>query len=518
MPGCAAADGRLVARGELRDWPEERLLREYSTSACYLRSLPPYACPCPLTASAAALLPPALPPSLPTTISPVCAMPDSPTLAPASRKGKERQAPQPTNIADKLIALQRKQARSECVILSEHPQIYPPDRSDLRNPIPRLTKPKERPDRPDRPDKPAASSAVSRSTPRAPSPRRMHAPPIPSPNIVVSQPTSDPYPDEQEFSRRLKISSSSPRASHSKAHNGASGSNTKHLYNPNADPMRRPVVTAEPEAMSDGDSSSYAPRAAPVQARHHGSPQSRGEAPRLFDPRKDNPHKFAAQARPVPAGPSGSPNLNGRPTPTPKSSGDYVSASSTSSVSYAQSTISSSFTFSSTTTDSSQPSAIFDSQRRSEDSTGSANALSSQLKRLYRTISALEDRVAKGDAADEEADRDGHRLLMKGRPQSNGSPRQEQMAADEEAEREKWRKLIADHKECVTVIRCRFRYVTDTSFLHQTRRSHASYVDSDVCAHCPILSSKRTDQVQSHLPPVDDRLPPSSGEPPTSVS
>ncbi|KAH8108120.1 hypothetical protein BXZ70DRAFT_997629 [Cristinia sonorae] len=335
----------------------------------------------------------------------------------SSRKGKDRSPVQPTSIADKLVALQRKQARSEA------------------------SKPKERQDRP------AAPSSSSRPPQRAPSPRRMLHSPLPTPDIVVSHPVSDPYPDEQEFSRRLKISATSPRASHSKPQNGGPSAPPKQLYNPNTDPIRRPLMTAEPDAMSDAGSSSYAPRAVAAQARHHGSPQSRGEPPRLFDPRKDNPHKFSAQTRPAQAAApsSTSPNLNGRPTPTPKSSGDYVSASSTSSASYAQSTISSNFTLSSNTTDSSQSSAIFDSQRRSEDSAGPVNALSVKLKKLYRTISALEDKVAKGDAVDEETDRDGHRVLMKSR-QPNGSPRQDKVA-DEEAEREKWKKLIGDHKE-----------------------------------------------------------------------
>ncbi|THH33993.1 hypothetical protein EUX98_g312 [Antrodiella citrinella] len=354
--------------------------------------------------------------------------PESPTLVlpvAVSRKGKERQAPQPTDIADRVVALQRKQAR-ECVHVSA------PSPPRLTNPANRLNRPK------DRPDRPTGSAATSRSAAaRAPSPRRMLAS---NPNIVVSHPSADPIPDAQEFSR-LNISPGSPRTS--RTHNGAPGSSSKHLFNPNAEPLRRQILIAEPEPMSDGDSSSYAPRAPPIQPRHHVSPQSRGEAPRLFDHRKDDPTKFGAQVRTIQ--PSGSPNLNGRPTPTPKSSGDCVSASSTSSASYAHSSVSSNFTLGSTTTDSSQSSAIFDSQRRSEDSAGPVNALSFKLKRLYRTISGLEEKVTKAD--EEDRNRNGHsRVLMKNR-QPNASPNQDIQVTDEEAERERWKALIADHKE-----------------------------------------------------------------------
>lgn len=113
-------------------------------------------------------------------------------------------------------------------------------------------------------ERPTHSVTNSRTTPvRAPSPRRMLAPPLSNPNIVVSQPIAGP--DEQEFSRRLKISPNSPRSSHSKAQNGT-GSTTKQLYNPNADSIRRSMMTSEPDAMSDGASSSYAHRGVPAQS------------------------------------------------------------------------------------------------------------------------------------------------------------------------------------------------------------------------------------------------------------
>jgi protein SMG6 len=200
--------------------------------------------------------------------------------------------------------------------------------------------------------------------------------------------------------------------------------------------------------MSEAASSSYAPRGPAPQASRsqHRSQPSRagGDAPRLFDPRKDDPHHFGVIARPTaPNGSTAAPQ-NGRPTPTPKSSGDWVSASSTSS--YAQSTISSNFTLNTTTTESSASSAIFDNGRRSEDSTASSNVLSSQLKHLYRAMTMLEDKLRAGDRDVDMQDdiyEDAHRIgvLQKGQPVI-ARTRQE-----EEIEQERYRKLIQDHKE-----------------------------------------------------------------------
>ncbi|KAL4251674.1 hypothetical protein ABKN59_003762 [Abortiporus biennis] len=341
-------------------------------------------------------------------------MPESPQLATVSGKGK---APQPTDIAEKLYALQRKQAQ--------------------------MVRLKERPERPQ-----VSSASTSRAPPvRSSSPRRLHAPPLPNPNIVVSQPQSnqpDTLPDEHDFSRRLKISPTSPRASHRT--NGSPIPNGK-LFDPNGESRKRNVITAEPDAMSDAASSSYAPRVAPptVSRPHQSSQPTRGgEGPRLFDPRKDNPHKFL----PRPPGQAPPSALSNRPTPTPKSSGDYISASSTSSASYAHSTISSNFTLSSTTTDSSTGSALFDNARRSEESTGPSGALSMQLKRTYRNITTLEDRIKTGDRdreRDDEVDRDGQRMgvLMLGR-QANGIA---EVRGDEEAEKERWKQAMNIHKE-----------------------------------------------------------------------
>lgn len=264
------------------------------------------------------------------------------------------------------------------------------------------------------------------------------------PSIVVSHAfaAADSGPDEQDFSRRLRLTPASPRQTHARAEHSSSRGAGK-LYNPHAEPSRRPNVTAEPDAMSEAASSSYAPRPPPPHASrsHHRTQTTRGggEPPRLFDPRRDNPTQF--NMLPRTPGPSAPPTL-GRPTPTPKSSGDWVSASSTSS--YAHSTISSSFTLNTTTTDSSASSALFDNGQRSEDSTASSNVLSSQLKHLYRKITALEGRLHQGEAeAQDDIYEDASRIgvLSKGQPLI-GRTKQE-----EEAERERCRRLVQEHKE-----------------------------------------------------------------------
>lgn len=143
--------------------------------------------------------------------------------------------------------------------------------------------------------------------------------------------------------------------------------------------------------------------------------------------------------------------MNGRPTPTPKSSGDYVSASSTSSASYAHSTISSTFTLSSTTTDSSASSAIFDHERRSEESSGQQTALSNQLKRMYRSISTLEEKLKNDEwSHEEDIERGSGRVGVLVRDKVvNGSPSQEVKSSSEEQEREKWKMILQKHKEYV---------------------------------------------------------------------
>ncbi|KAI0049984.1 hypothetical protein FA95DRAFT_697876 [Auriscalpium vulgare] len=151
-------------------------------------------------------------------------------------------APQPTDIAERMVAAQRKKHR--CV--THHPLPTLPHRS------PSAARPK---DRAERAGVAVAGAAASRSPPSPRKPTPSAAPP--PPQVVVVEPSAD------EFSRRLTISGS-PRA-------------TK-LYNPETDviPMRR---TTEPEAMSDSAGSSHAV-AKP-------KPQSSRQ---LFDHRRDDPH------------------------------------------------------------------------------------------------------------------------------------------------------------------------------------------------------------------------------------
>ena len=185
--------------------------------------------------------------------------------------------------------------------------------------------------------------------------------------------------------------------------------------------MRR---TAEPEAVCDATSSSYAPRGP------SGSPNNREMSAhqlQLFDHRKDDPVRFSVMASPLSTN-------DGRPTPTPKSSADYVSVSSTSS--YAHSIASSSFTLSSGTTESSASSALF--ERKPSEETGNSNTFAVQLEKLYRGISSLETRILNEDVDDSGTDEG--RVLLKSRAKE---------VVDEAAEKQKWRKLIDDHKRFV---------------------------------------------------------------------
>ena len=239
--------------------------------------------------------------------------------------------------------------------------------------------------------------------------RRSERPP-PSPNTPPRKPAvparSDADPDD--FSRRLKISPPNrPQQQPKQQHNK--------LFNPDTDPI--PVrCTHDPEPASDATSSSYVPRN--TTPSHHRDPPSHH---RLFDHRKDDPVRFSVLARP---------SIASKPSPSQKSSADYVSASSTSS--YAHSVASSSFTLSSGTTDnSSASSALFEGKPREE--TGN-NAFAVQLKKLYRSISALESKILSEDTDDNP---DESRVLLHVRARD---------ISDEELEQQKWIKLISDHK------------------------------------------------------------------------
>ncbi|TFY73283.1 hypothetical protein EWM64_g10729, partial [Hericium alpestre] len=294
------------------------------------------------------------------------------------RKHREPDSsPKPTDLAEKMIALQRKRAVA--------------------------SRPKDRAER----SAHAAAAIAARPSPSPASPRRHPAPAAPT--LIITNPDADP----EEFSRRLTISQS-PRSQQAHTHSHSKGQSK--LFNPDADPvpMRR---TAEPETISDSNSSSYAPRVAPKQSntqpREAAHPQRQ-----LFDPRRDDPVRFNGQPR--------------KPPPTPKSSGDYVSVSSVSS--YAPSVSSSNFTLSSSTTDGSNPS-VFDRSKRPESKT---NAFSSQLKKLYRDISALETKILKED----EDNTEEGRIVLRGTAE----------AASDDAEKLKWRKMIEDHKQLVEMM------------------------------------------------------------------
>ncbi|KAG1891533.1 hypothetical protein F4604DRAFT_1706903 [Suillus subluteus] len=302
-----------------------------------------------------------------------------------SRRSRDRDPAQPTDFAERMVAFQRRNAVA--------------------------TRPRERPER--TPSSPSASRlqppnsnpppVPSRSSAAATSPRKTHL----APHVIVSRPEADP----DDFSRRLKISTS-PRP-----HHHTKQTQQGKLFNPNTDPipMRR---TAEPESISDATSSSSPPRNPPTS--HQRDPPANRQ---LFDHRKDDPVRFAVSvlARPSSTG--------GRPPPTPKSSGDYVSASSTSS--YAHS-LTSSFTLSSGTTDnSSASSALFDSKPRED---ASNNAFAVQLKKLYRNISTLETKISNEDPDD---------LVDEGRVVLQGRGRE---VSDEDLQQQKWTKLISDHK------------------------------------------------------------------------
>jgi len=157
------------------------------------------------------------------------------------------------------------------------------------------------------------------------------------------------------------------------------------------------------------------------RTQQHSPQRENAQQRQLFDHRKDDPVRFSNMARP-----SGTPQTTKPPTPSPRSSVDYVSASSTSS--YAQSTLSSNFTLS--TDGSSASSALFEGKPRSE-TTGTV--LSAQLKRLYREISLLEAKVSREDG-DEILDEP--RVMLKGKEKK-----------DDDTERDRWKRVLEDHKK-----------------------------------------------------------------------
>ena len=310
---------------------------------------------------------------------------------------KERDsAPQPTDIAERMIALKRKQARyvRYPVVFARHLALFSSIHLSL---LPLLSHSHIRvKDRAERPTVPGSQHPPS-------PPRRQPPPSGQSPPTLISR----PEPDPSEFSRALKLSPTQKAPPHAPAHR-----HQGKLFNPDTDPIpmrRTPAV--EPEASSESAGSSHAPRPTTESSRpqHRDASQHR----QLFDPRKHDPVSFsAAQAR----------------KPAPKSSGDYASVSSVSS--YTQSVVSSSFSLSSSITDgSSTPSSIFDHKPRDESKT---NAFSNQLKKLYRDISLLESKLL----ADSGEPQEENRIVIKGCLST----------ATEDAEQTRWKKAIEDHK------------------------------------------------------------------------
>ncbi|TFY71744.1 hypothetical protein EVG20_g1267 [Dentipellis fragilis] len=283
-------------------------------------------------------------------------------------------SPKPTDLAERMVAMQRKKAAQ--------------NRSR------------------DRPERTTQSPVTAARSPPSPASARKHITPTPTPQTALAD------ADPEDFSRRLKISSS-PRPSHANGHGHAKQQSK--LYHPETDPipMRR---TAEPEPISDSASSSNAPR--PPSKREHPPARDASGQRQLFDPSKHDPMRFAR-----------------KPVPTPKSSGDYVSVSSASS--YAQSISSSNFTLSSTTDGSSTSSSVFD-RDRSESKT---NAFSTQLKKLYRDISALETKILREDQ--EENTDESSRVVLRGGAEVGA----------EDSEKAKWKKMIDDHKQLAEMMR-----------------------------------------------------------------
>lgn len=314
------------------------------------------------------------------------------TLTEHPKPSRRRDPTQPTDIAERVVALQRRNAAaSRARERAERPL---PSSSTSRAASQHPTSSTSRPT----PQQPNISPRVSAANA---SPRKSQA----STTAVLARPEADP----DEFSRRLQISGS-PRTQQQSRQPP-----TGKLYNPDTDPI--PVRRAvEPEAISDAGGS-YPPRnIAPTPAPHRDPPTHQ----RLFDHRKDDPVRFSVLARPSVG-----------KLVVSKPSGDVVSASSTSS--YAPSMTSSSFTLSSGTTDnSSASSALFEGRPPREDPANNAFAI--QLKKLYRTISNLETKILNEDS-DENADEG--RILVQGRGRE---------VTEEELEQQKWLRVIADHK------------------------------------------------------------------------
>ena len=123
-----------------------------------------------------------------------------------------------------------------------------------------------------------------------------------------------------------------------------------------------------------------------------------------------------------------------------------------------------------------------------------------QLKKLYRAISDLEKKIL-GEQREKDTDEDGERntqtvgILVKARPGSGGGVAGGAEVRGAEDEGEKWKRLLADHKEYVSLSSSRSRVAN--RFVDSQRRfrtcsrlrSHQLYLPRCVTSQQSIVSS-----------------------------
>ncbi|EJD53809.1 hypothetical protein AURDEDRAFT_180216 [Auricularia subglabra TFB-10046 SS5] len=244
------------------------------------------------------------------------------------------------------------------------------------------------------------NAAASASRPRAARPSQ----------APVQEPAAAATPDPEDFSRRLKISSG----------------RTRELYRPDVDPI--PLRRSHEHTDSDHAAASSPPHA------HHPHAQQRSPRPgnaqpaqhrQLFDPARDDPLRFAKSHQPAQ-------QLQPQPQPSRqqqqlKSSAsrhmaDWMSVSSASVSSSAPSVLSSVLTLTSNTTGSTGSSP--------HQKTDDVNSWLTQIKKLYRDLSACEAKLSKDLYPDQEESK----VVLKTRtPASN-------------THNERILRMIADHK------------------------------------------------------------------------
>ncbi|KAF8504047.1 hypothetical protein BU17DRAFT_101528 [Hysterangium stoloniferum] len=286
-------------------------------------------------------------------------------MADTSSKQRTRKEPLPTDIAARFVQLQRKTA------------------ADTR------PRPKG-----ERPPLPPSSSKQSESPREKQLPRDEFVREKPAARDEVVREKSSP---KDEFARNMTTSTSTAR-----------------LFNPHFDPipLRR---THEHEILSEGSASP--PKGVISRSQQRPEPSS---TRRLFDPKRDPPARFAMLSKPTASLDEAVKSVSSH-----RSSGDYVSASSTSISSYPPSLGSSAFTLTSTSSSSSSP---FNKNKEDPNS-----PVVTQLKRLYRDISHAERKVLDGDQGDSTDEPIRVVVQSRDQPVANVS--------------DPWARLLADHKE-----------------------------------------------------------------------